>query len=1207
VPAIPDTDLGLEHSCDELDFVAQIARIGLWHYDLGSQRVRLDPQTALACGLPPNVAADEFIATALLLEDQVVFRAAIERATVSPAPQSVRIRIREVSGRLRTFDTRIKVRRDDSGRAVQLLMAACGPDTVSEQTGDLAHRAEGERGVIERLSIATQAAGIYVWEFDWVKVAISWDENRLTQRASNRHFGQELGSDLFRWVHPDDQHIGMTAMRAALDAGESDASFRYRLQLPDGSMRHIQAYARTYADAGGNPLHSLGVSWDVTREVEDTERLARQTEQLRDAQRRLERASLSIQEGHWDIDWLAGKHWASSTYYALLGYGPDEIRFDTLEKLGNIIHPDDLARVREARNRHIAERTPLYDVELRIAMKQGGYRWFRLRGSAERDEQGQLIRMAGSIHDIQRQKSAEDALKEAQARFDRAVQGTQDGLWEADMAKGSMWLSPRTHELLGFEHGELCEELTVLRDRIPPEELAASDEALQKCLEQALSIDREMRLRHKNGEYRWFRIRATPTRGADGAVRRMSGSLQDVTEARAARDALIEASEAAQAANRSKSAFLANMSHEIRTPMNGIIGMTSLLLDTTLERSQRDYAETIRSSADSLLTIINDILDFSKIEAGKLDIDCIPMNLHDCVEDIGTALAFQSAAKNVELIINVHRDVPGHVRGDPQRIRQCLINLIGNAIKFTHAGEIAVEVSCGPRDDALTQVRFAVRDTGIGLSSESLRSLFQPFVQADVSTTRNFGGTGLGLSIVRRLVELMGGQVGVQSELGKGSTFWFTLPMQVETMAELQIPSAPPAGRRLLIVDDNETNRRVLATHLAHAGYDVSLASSGREALVTMRLALRMSRPFDLVLSDFQMPDMDGAMLGENINGDPELARSRVVLLTSVDRHGDIERFASLGFAGYLTKPVRPRELRTCLDRVLAREAHEWHIRSYPMVTANTASAGAAPKPFSGRVLLVEDNVVNQKVGQKFLERLGCEVQIAANGVECLKAWPGQRFDLILMDIQMPVMDGYTATRHIRDREGAQRRTPIIALTADAMSGQLERCLQSGMDGLLTKPLDPERLQEVLERYGLGLNEGTLQDAAVEQLLVPPVARDIIDRDAVRALIGGDYEFARLLVAEFSATSRQLLATMREAAATGDLKALVAQAHQLKGASANLSARGLAAGCERLEQEAGQLSAAQLTQQIDALADHLERVVAVLELQAVEDLATRAV
>jgi CheY-like chemotaxis protein len=321
----------------------------------------------------------------------------------------------------------------------------------------------------------------------------------------------------------------------------------------------------------------------------------------------------------------------------------------------------------------------------------------------------------------------------------------------------------------------------------------------------------------------------------------------------------------------------------------------------------------------------------------------------------------------------------------------------------------------------------------------------------------------------------MGGEVGLDSKLGTGSTFWFTLPLSPAAASEISAaPVGSCPGRRVLVVDDNETNRHVLATSLAHAGYDVALATSGRDALVTMRLANAASRGFDLVVSDLQMPDMDGALLGERINSDPALSSARVVLLTSVDRQGELSRFSALGFAGYLTKPIRARELLACLDKVFEHDAQEWHTKTHPIVTS-----GSLSRPFSGRVLLVEDNVVNQKVGQRFLERLGCEVVLAENGQEAVDAWQSGDFRLVLMDVQMPVMDGYTATRQIRELERGRSRTPIVALTANAMTGQLERCLQCSMDGLLTKPLEPARLEEVLERFGLGFADDALLEPAV--------------------------------------------------------------------------------------------------------------------------------
>jgi two-component system sensor histidine kinase/response regulator len=573
----------------------------------------------------------------------------------------------------------------------------------------------------------------------------------------------------------------------------------------------------------------------------------------------------------------------------------------------------------------------------------------------------------------------------------------------------------------------------------------------------------------------------------------------------------------------------------------------------------------VRSSADSLLIVINDILDFSKIEAGKLDIESIELDLRGNVEDVGSMMAFQAAAKNLELVVHVHPDVPDRVLGDPQRIRQCLINLVGNAIKFTREGEIVIEVSMVGRRDGQAIVQFQVRDTGIGIAADTMKTLFQPFVQADASTTRHFGGTGLGLSIVRRLVEMMGGAVGVESELGKGSTFWFTLPLQPAAGAPQPHPiELHRLGRRVLIVDDHETNRRVLAGQLMHAGYEVSLATTGNEALQLLRQGRADNHPYDIVLADYRMEDMDGATLGERINGDPSISNARIVILTSLDRHGDIRRFASLGFAGYLTKPIRARELFDCLDRVLAREAKEWHLQSQPIVTRGTLVSDEAVRRYEGSVLLVEDNPVNQKVAVRFLERMGCHVRVADNGAEGVRAFQEGRFDLILMDLQMPVMDGLTATRRIRELEQGRSATPIVALTANAMAGQLQRCMEAGMNGFLTKPLEIARLHETLELYGLAV--GTSDSTTATKVMNTP-----IDLARLNEITDGDPEFAYELASTFIASGEQVFEEIQAALDALDRNALSRAAHKLKGASANIHADALRELAYTLESQAPNL------------------------------------
>jgi len=915
--------------------------------------------------------------------------------------------------------------------------------------------------------------------------------------------------------------------------------------------------------------------------------------QLRGAQaaeRRLERAHRSSLEGHWEYDFERKVRWHSASFRALLGYEAREM-FGRLERAGENTHPEDRPVVTEAIEKHRQTGAPI-DIVVRLRTVDGSYRWMRMKGGvAERDERGEGVRIAGAAQDVHEHKLAEDALRETRGRFERAVQGTQDGLWDIDLSGPSprSWLSPRLHELLGFKEGEIGEDPEALRKRTHPEDRVISDTAVHRQHSEGVPLDIEVRMLTRTGEYRWFRMRGSPGFDASGRLVRASGSMQDVTEARAAREALLRATEAAQAASRAKSTFLATMSHEIRTPMNGIIGMTALLLDTVLGRVQREYAEAIRTSANSLLAIINDILDFSKIEAGKLEIESLDMDLRSNVEEVGSMMALQAAMKSLELIVDVAAEVPQTVLGDPHRIRQCLVNLVSNAIKFTAAGEIVIEVRVSGRRGGAALVRFEVRDTGVGIPTEARAELFQPFTQADSSTTRRFGGTGLGLSIVKRLVELMGGEVGVASELGRGSTFWFTLPLvPVEASGRTQLPPPPlteEASHRVLIVDDNATNRRVLAGQLAQGQFEVQAAASAAEALELMPRAVGEGRPYEVVLIDFHMPEMDGAMLGERIAGDPRLSGARLVLLTSLDRKGDHTRFASMGFAAYLTKPVRARELRECLHHVLAHAAGEWSTGTHPLVTRGTLANAAAQRQYGGRVLVVEDNPVNQKVAQRFLERLGCEVRVAGDGAEAVEATARERFDLILMDMQMPVMDGISATRAIRARESGGARTPIVALTANVLAGQFQSCMDAGMDDVLCKPLEPQRLQDVLERFVLRMPTNAV--VPVEGPSGPQLASAPLDLARLGSLAGDDTAFMHELLATFRASAASALTDMRSAVAADDRERLRRAAHKLKGGSDNI-------GATRLRDLAFELESGSARDRRERLAEAIESIAAEL-------------
>jgi PAS domain S-box-containing protein len=966
-------------------------------------------------------------------------------------------------------------RKDENNYWLSVVASSIGKHSVLGYCQDVTDRIEAEEGARKasmRLSLATKAGGVGVWEYDVLKKRLVWDDQMYSIYGIDKKASHGVYDTWLSALHPDDRERGDLEIGMAL-CGEQEFNTEFRILWNDGSVRHIRAMAMVIRDSENNPLRMIGTNWDITKTKQVEEQILTQSE---------------LQQALMDI---------SNAFINVPLEQTDSVINESLARLGLFTNTD---------------RAYVFSYDFKKQTYSNTYEWCR-ESTASQIENFQNVPL-GAISDwvTQHRKGESIYIFDVTAlplnsRIRQVLEPQRiQSVITLPMMDGN--------ECIGFVGFDTMQSLHHFTEK-------------EKVLLQIFAL-----------------------------------MLVNLFSRNKIQDELIKAVEGAQAASKAKSEFLANMSHEIRTPMNGVIGMVGLLLGTDLDVEQRRCAETVRSSGVYLLALLNDILDYSKIEAGKLDLELLDFDLRAMMDDFAMMQHMRAHEKGLEFICNIEPDVPSFLHGDPGRLRQVLVNLSGNAIKFTTKGEIVINVVVAGESDADISLLFSVKDTGIGIPVEKQHLLFEKFSQVDSSISRKFGGTGLGLAISKHLSEMMGGKIGLTSTEGQGSEFWFTVRLSKQVAASQgRVVLNNISGLRILVVDDNATNREVMTKQLTTWGVTPEPACDGITALSALYKARNCGKHFAGAILDMHMPGMTGEVLAQTIRLDPTLKDVRLILMTSIAERGDAKRMQEIGFVSILTKPVRQSDLLNCLEIILSGTTVTQEEQ--PMVTRHSLRE---IRSRNVRILLAEDNIVNQQVAVGMLNKLGLSADPVANGFEALKALEMIPYDLVLMDVQMPEMDGYETTVKIRDPLSfvKDHNIPIIAMTANAMQGDRSKCLMAGMNDYIAKPIRADELSIALDKW-LPRDQNELSEIKTykDKTEEEPA---IFDYNSLLERLMGDEVCVSKVANLFIGDTPKQLNALKQALHDKDSISIELHAHSMKGAAGNIGVyqfRNIAAQLEK--------------------------------------------